>query len=67
MKIYSCLDGNLMVMHQSVFKHPKINCVSIRQDKRHRKAYIASSDGQIDVINIQSGVSLKSIFEGEDQ
>ena len=30
LKIYSCLDGQLMVMHQSVFKHPKINCTAIK-------------------------------------
>ena len=38
----------------------------ILQDQRHRKAYIASSDGQINVINIQSGVCLKQCFEHED-
>jgi len=66
LKIYSCLDGQLMVMHQSVFKSPHVNCNHILQDQRHRKAYIASSDGQINVINIQSGVCLKQCFEHED-
>lgn len=29
LKIYSCLDGQLTVLHQSVFKHSKINCTGI--------------------------------------
>ena len=66
LKIYSCLDGQLMVMHQSVFKHGHINCTNILQDKRHRKAYLASNDGRINVIDVQSGVTLKQCFEDED-
>ena len=46
-------------MHQGVFKSSHINCTQILQDKRQRKAYIASGEGQINVIDVQSGVCLK--------
>ena len=45
LKIYNCVDGNLMVFHQNVFKDPVINCNRSKQDARNRKAYLASTDG----------------------
>ena len=66
LKLYSCSDGDLLVFHQNVFQDPQLSCVRIRQDARHRKAYLASNDGQITVTNIQSGVALKQVFEDEE-
>ena len=45
LKLYSCIDGDLLVFHQNVFSDPSLSCVKIRQDARHRKAYLASNDG----------------------
>ena len=66
LKIYNCIDGDLLVFHQSVFKDQALGCVKIRQDARHRKAYLASTDGQITVMNVQSGVQMKQVFEDEE-
>lgn len=55
-----------MVMHQSVFRQATVSCSHALQDRRHRKAYLASGDGRINVLNIQSGVTLKECFEEED-
>ena len=66
LKIYNCVDGNLLVFHQSVFKDSTLGCVRVKQDARHRKAYLASTDGQITVMNIQSGVQMKQVFEDEE-
>ena len=66
LKLYSCADGDLLVFHQNVFSDPQLSCVKIRQDSRHRKAYLASTDGQVTVTNIQSGVALKQVFEDEE-
>ena len=54
-------------MHQQVFKRQDTLCTLIRQDRRHRKAYLVSGDNKMVVINIQSGVILKHVFEEEDQ
>lgn len=67
MKLYSADEGRLTVLHQNLFKRLGEVALAIDQDKRHRKVYVASSGGLIQVMNVQSGVTLKQVLEQHDE
>lgn len=66
LKMYDLLSGKLKSILNNVFKKEEIGRLDItafRMDKRHRKAYIANSKGEIFVINAQNGVMLKNVTQ----
>ena len=63
LKLYTADDGRLSVLHKNLFKDKNERPLAIDLDKRHRKIYLASTSGQIQVMNVQSGVVLKLVHE----
>ena len=52
LKLFNAEDGKLSVLHQNLFKRKGEIPLAIDYDKRHRKVYVASTGGLIQVMNI---------------
>ena len=67
LKLFNAEQGRLTVLHQNLFKMPNSLAYKIDLDKRHRKIYVASSNGQIQVMNVESGVILKQVIDEPEE
>lgn len=64
-RMYDVTQGRLQSLHNNIFQEDgaKSEITKFKIDKRHRKAYVASSQGQIFVVNCQSGVIIKNVTQ----
>ena len=62
-RMYDVTNGKLQSLHNNIFQEDggKSEITKFKIDKRHRKAYVANSQGQVFVVNCQSGVIIKNV------
>ena len=63
--MYDISKGKLQSLHNNIFQEEgsKSEITKFKIDKRHRKAYVANSQGLIFVVNCQSGVIIKNVTQ----
>ena len=60
-RMYRIKDGFMQNLHANIFDDPTADIQCFRQDKRHRKCYVLSNKGEVKVLNISNGVTLKTL------
>jgi len=61
-RMYRLKDGFMQNLHSNIFDDPSADILIFRQTKNHRQCYVLSNKGEVKVLNVSSGVAIKTLM-----
>ena len=62
-RMYRMKDGFMEHLHSNIFQDKSADILLFKQCKAHCKCYVVSNKGEVKVLNVSNGVTLKTVVQ----